>query len=57
MSRYDDVERTCRELSDRVYELSDRVKELESREALICKRLLDAEEMIEQIGDAFMRRR
>lgn len=57
MSRYDDMERICKELSDRVYELNGRVRILEDRETKICKRLLDAEEMIEQLGNAFTKRR
>lgn len=51
MSRYDEMEDLCKKLSDRVYELEGRVKILENRENKIIKRLLDAEEMIGQIGE------
>lgn len=57
MARYDDLEKLINKLSDRLYEAEANIRELQDREMKLIKRLLDAEEMIEQLGSAMMRRR
>lgn len=57
MARYEDLEQQINKLSDRLYEAEADIRELQDREMKLIKRLLDAEEMIEQLGTAMMRRR
>lgn len=57
MGRYEEVEKRLGQLSDRLYEAEANIRELQDREMKLIKRLLDAEEMIEQLGTAMMRRR
>ena len=55
-SKYDYLEERLNKMSDRLYEVESELKELQDREVKLIKRLLDAEEMIEQLGDAFTKR-
>ena len=57
MGRYEDLEKQINKLSDRLYEAEADIKVMCDRETKLIKRLLDAEEMIEQLGTALMKRR
>lgn len=46
---YEDLQRQLMQLSDRLYEAEGTIRILDDRLGKVCRKLLDCEEMIEQI--------